>query len=140
MQMGLSSEEIWDSLELKLINVKGIKNLDPMLVARIDAVINHYNGNITKGFKDSVLGKVEALVKILESKEYYKIRNIDGALMNKLVDLGTELDLFRKVIVNEINSAIPVDKKTVSREKLPNLATDKEEELYKDNGATPRII
>ena len=134
MQMGLSSEEIWDSLELKLINVKGIKNLDPMLVARIDAVINHYNGNITKGFKDSVLGKVEALVKILESKEYYKIRNIDGALMNKLVEL------FRKVIVNEINSAIPVDKTPVSREKLPNLATDKEEELYKDNGATPRII
>lgn len=142
MQIGLNSEELWDSLEIKLINVKNIKGIDPVIIDKVDAIINNYNGGISGGYQSRALGKIETLVKILSSKEYYRTRGIEASMMNKLVELSEDLDLFRKVIINEVNTSKINDTENgnVKLEKLPNLESDKEYNLYKDNGATPKFV
>ena len=140
MQIGLSSEEMWKELEPKLIKFKYMKGVDPILQEKIDVLINNHNGGLSKGYKDNILGKLETLIKILESKEFYRTRNIDESIMKKLIDLAAELDVFRKVLVNEINTSNSKEVKE-KETRLPNLECDtKENDMYKDIGTTPKYV
>lgn len=146
MEIGLNSDELWDSLEVKLIEIKSVEGIDPILVDKIDAVINHYNGGLSRGYKDNALGKIEVLVKVLTSKEYYKTRGMETSIINKLADLADELDLFRKVVINEIRTQsndghVDMYEYNNNAERLPSLEaeSDKIEKLYKDNKARPRL-
>lgn len=148
MQLGISLEELWDELEPILINLKNNFKLDPVLVSKVDSLINCYNGSLSvDNGQDAILDNLTTIIDVLNQKTYYTNRSIDTETKNRLKKLCDDLDLFRQVLVNEIN--IKQEKINIQKEKdkenrknkpyhhndevrLPNLDTSKEEKLYID--------
>lgn len=128
--MQLSSHELWDKLEESLINIRDDKNFDPILRDRIDSLLNHYNGNITKGNTTAVIDAVKVITRTLSQDSYYRMRNMTKEEHQTLTELKEDLLLFEKVLVQE--SRMPKEKEEGNKkDRLPNIDSERAMNLYK---------
>lgn len=136
IQFSLTSAELWEDIEPKLIEIKERKNSDAILVDNLDALINHYNGNISKKMEGTILGLVGSIITMLSSKDYYYARRVylDQKGVEELMKLAEDLEMFRKVLQREAVEALSEKEVEDIPERLPNYETDKIKNMYNYDG------
>lgn len=129
LHLSLNANELWEEIEPKISELRYKDGIDPVLADRFDSLINHYNGNLAGGNTESILGKLEALMNILSSKEYHSSRMHNSTEVNEYLKLREDFELLRTVMIKEMKEKVVVDE-AVKAERLPNLDTDKVKEMY----------
>ncbi len=130
-----NAHEVWDDIEPEISKLRYEKWVDPILVDKFDALINHYNGNSVTGSPTAVLGKLESLITMLSMDSYYRTRNTSEPEKKRLLALNDNLNLLRQILVaiqreEEKNRTRPELSKEEDR--LPNddAQNNKEYDLY----------
>lgn len=118
-----NAQEVWKDIEPEISKLRYEKWVDPILVDRFDALLNHYNGNLVTGSPTAVLGKIESLSTMLSMDSYYRTRNTSENEKRRLLALNDNLILLRQILVamKRVEERNPV-KQEVSKEenRLPN--------------------
>jgi hypothetical protein len=94
-----NAHEVWDDIEPEISKLRYEKWVDPILVDKFDALINHYNGNSVTGSPTAVLGKLESLITMLSMDSYYRTRNTSEPEKKRLLALNDNLNLLRQILV-----------------------------------------
>jgi hypothetical protein len=128
-------QEIWNEIEPEISKLRYEKWVDPILVDRFEALLNHYEGNLVTGSPTAVLGKLESLTTMLSMDSYYRTRNTSEPEKKRLLLLNDNLLLLRQILVavqreEEKNKKKPEVSK--EEERLPNddAQNNKEYDLY----------
>ncbi len=128
-------QEVWDEIEPVISKLRYEKWVDPILVDRFEALLNHYNGNLTTGSPTSILGKLESLTTMLSMDSYYRTRNTSEPEKKRLLALNDNLLLLRQILVaiqreEEKNRKKPEVSKEEDRFPNEDDQKNKEYELY----------
>lgn len=129
MNILISSRHIWDDLELKMIdlyNDKEIKKIDIILCEQAESLINHINGNISRGNHYALIDKIDSFVKIINRSDFLRNRKFESIQENKIVDVATDLNMLLKTMKNEFNTVIRENASKIVEEdkesRLPNIS------------------
>lgn len=126
--MQLKSLELWDDIEVELINLKNRNDLDPILLQRFESLINHFNGNIGKRIQFETIEEIRMLIDAIKGPTFFKIRHIDKKDTEKLLSLVESLSLLEKVLIQEKRLFKENDK--IIRERFPNIDNDKSLKIF----------
>lgn len=97
----LNADDLWNEIEPEVSKLRLEKWIDPILVDRFDALLNHYNGNISTDNTTAVLGKLESLTTMLSMESYYRTRQNTQAEKSILLKLNENLLLLKQVLNSE---------------------------------------
>lgn len=126
--MQFNSLELWDSIELELIELKNREDLDEILVQRFDSLVNNFNGNMANRYQFETIQKIETLISVLDSVTFYKIRQIDKKDVERLKALSENLSILAKVLRQEKKDF--EEEPIVKRERLKNINNDKSLKIF----------
>lgn len=140
MQITMNSQELWDSIEQQIADIRHKEWLDAVLVDKFDSLFNHYNGAISSNDFRFVFGALESLTDTLSKDDYYKNRRYKDVEMIHLQKLNEDLLIFQKVIGQEVRAeANKPEVKPVLKERLPNLDPKNETDLYENTSKRERL-
>lgn len=128
MQLQFNSLELWDTIEIELINLKNRKDLDEILMQKFESLINHFNGNMANRFQFETIEEIRLLIDTLDKESFYKIRQIESKDVKKLKALLENLLILEKVLIQE--KKIFKEESIVKRERFPNIDNDKSLKLF----------
>lgn len=126
--MQISSLELWDAIEIDLINFKNRKDLDEVLLQRFESLINHFNGNMGKSLQFKTVEEIKLLTSALEGSSFYKIRQIEKKDIEKLKTLSENLSLLEKVLIQERKEF--KEEIRILKERYPNVDNDKSLKIF----------
>lgn len=126
--MQLNSLELWDDIEVKLIEFKSRNDLDPILLQRFESLINHFNGNIAGATQFETIDEIRILIEAMSSKSFFKIRQIDKKDTEILLGLTDSLSLLEKVLIQE--KKLYKENVFEIKERFPNIDNDKSLKLF----------
>lgn len=126
--MQLKSLELWEDIEIKLIEFKNRNDLDQILLQRFDSLINHFNGNIASGTQFETIDEVKILIDAMSSVSFFKIRQIDKKDTENLKILVEDLSLLEKVLIQE--KKLYKENIFETRERFPNIDNDKSLKIF----------
>lgn len=143
MSFRLTADEIWENLELKLQQVRrNIQKRDELLSINIESLINHYNGNKTKGTQYKCLTNFKQILDNIKRDEYFSKRMYREKEMLEVQELKDDFNLIivalerderevftkecaeRKDLEKRAKSGLPLHE-AVDENRLPNLETDR---------------
>ena len=129
--MNISSRELWDSLEVQLIDIKN-KNLDYILSEKIESLINHFNSLMVNNKQYIAIESIKTIISTVSTKGYFITRNIDKDDAKLISDVSENLSLLSKILVQEskmhsMNKEEPI----VKKDRLPNINNDKSLNILK---------
>ena len=129
--MNISSRELWDSLEVQLIDIKN-KNLDYILSEKIESLINHFNSLMVNDKQYIVIESIKTIISTVSTKGYFITRNIDKDDAKLISDVSENLSLLTKILVQEskVNS-MKKEEPMVNKNRFPNINNDKSLNILK---------
>lgn len=127
--MQIESCDLWPNIESKINDFLLRKDLDPVLIKKLESLVNHYNGLLAIEKSYEVSDELRIITSMLSNKDFYIIRNIDKDDAKDLNVLKEDLKLLNKILLQE--SRMIKDKiKPVSRDRLPNIDNDKSLKIF----------
>lgn len=120
----------WNELEVKIIELYKSKDLidkDPILADKLNAVVNNFYSNITKGDLTVFASKVKSITSIL-NETYFNTRYYTQDLKQKVTDITSELNIFASMALKDPSTLMKKEETEVVR--LPNINNEKAMELY----------
>ena len=129
--MNISSRELWDSLEVQLIDIKN-KNLDYILSEKIESLINHFNSLMVNDKQYIVIESIKTIISTVSTKGYFITRNIDKDDAKLISDVSENLSLLTKILVQESKmNSMKKEEPMVNKNRLPNINNDKSLNILK---------
>lgn len=129
--MNISSRELWDSLEVQLIDIKN-KNLDYILSEKIDSLINHFNSLMVNDKQYIVIESIKTIISTVSTKGYFITRNIDKDDAKLISDVSENLSLLTKILVQESKmNSMKKEEPMVNKNRFPNINNDKSLNILK---------
>lgn len=151
MALKLTALEIWETLELELQKIRDlIEHRDPTLSSKIEALINHFNGNIHNKTEYKVLKELKILSDNMKREDYFIKRKYKESEMDKVQSVINDLNLVivalerdakaafaeevkeRKLMEERAKKGLPLHEKK-DEGRLPNLDTNRAKELMEVN-------
>lgn len=133
MNINLNSIEIWDDLEVKLLQLANTtENIDLLLSGRITSLINHFNGNMGLNNQHTCIDMIDTIVTNLQKKDYFIDRKYTAKDEQETRLIVEDLILISKVLKMEYKSKLQTSKKEEeSIERLPNIKNEKSMDMFK---------
>ena len=129
--MNISSKELWDSLEIQLIDIKN-KNLDYILSEKIESLINHFNSLMVNDKQYIVIESIKTIISTVSTKGYFITRNIDKDDAKLISDVSENLSLLTKILVQESKmNSMKKEEPMVNKNRFPNINNDKSLNILK---------
>ena len=129
--MNISSRELWDSLEVQLIDIKN-KNLDYILSEKIESLINHFNSLMVNDKQYIVIESIKTIISTVSTKGYFITRNIDKDDAKLISDVSENLSLLTKILVQESKmNSMKKEEPIVNKNRFPNINNDKSLNILK---------
>ena len=129
--MNISSRELWDSLEVQLIDIKN-KNLDYILSEKIESLINHFNSLMVNDKQYIVIENIKTIISTVSTKGYFITRNIDKDDAKLISDVSENLSLLTKILVQESKmNSMKKEEPMVNKNRFPNINNDKSLNILK---------
>lgn len=142
MSLTLSSIELWDNLEIELLELsKEIRSTDSILADKLSYLVNHFNGNIAKSNHIVAIDSIDNIYKMLSDKNYYLNRKFTNEEQKKCEKVTENLNLLVKIMKNE-----EFEKKKIKAvepeetERFPNINNDKALNMFKETNEAKNII
>lgn len=126
--MQITSREIWETLEVSLIQLKN-KNVDDILSAKIESLINHFNSAMIKNRQFETIDSIKVITSTI-NKSFFKTRNIDKEDVEFIEGISENLSLLSKVLLQESKIYVK-EEDTIKRDRLPNINNDKSLNIFK---------
>ena len=121
--MQITSREIWETLEVSLIQLKN-KNLDDILSTKVESLINHFNGAMIKNKQFETIDKIKVITSTVNNKNFFKTRNIDKEDVKFIKDICENLSLLSKVLLQESKTYVK-EEDVIKKDRFPNINNDK---------------
>lgn len=133
--MRLSSRELWENLEGKIIQAyKQVENTDSLLAYKLSSLVNHFNGNLAKNTQFVVIDNVDAIIKNITHDSYYRERGYSKELKDVVTALVEDMTLILKVLRAEYAEHVSKSKlgnsTNPTKEKLPNINNEKAMNMF----------
>lgn len=127
--MQITSREIWETLEVSLIQLKN-KNLDDILSTKVESLINHFNGAMIKNKQFETIDKIKVITSTVNNKNFFKTRNIDKEDVKFIKDICENLSLLSKVLLQESKTYVK-EEDVIKKDRFPNINNDKSLNIFK---------
>lgn len=136
MNVNLSSLELWDDLEVKLLKlVDTVERVDSLLAGRIVSLVNHFNGNMSNNKQNVCIDAIDTIINNLSRKDYFIDRKYSATEEEEVNLILEDLILIDKVLKVEYKAILQNSKnikEEIVEERLPNINNDKAMNMFKD--------
>lgn len=133
MNINLSSLEIWDELEVKLLQLaKDTVSIDLLLSERITSLVNHFNGSMGIDNQYICIDMIDTIISNLQKKDYFTDRKYTTKEEQEVRLVIEDLILISKVLKYEYKVKLQTPKKEEEKiDRLPNIKNEKAMDMFK---------